>query len=269
MKNKLKTLENIIAEMKNVLIAFSGGVDSSFLVKVARDGLHDNVLAVTAVSDIQPDQELEDAKQLTLKLGVKHILVPTTEMSDENFLSNPPDRCYICKKNIFSELKRIAIEKSIPFILDGSNADDLDDYRPGTRALRELNIRSPLREVGFTKMEIRKLSERMGLPTWEKPASACLASRIPYGDRITTEKLKRIDKAESFLREFRFKQVRVRDHNGIARIEVTPEEISVFMKKGFPEIVSRRFKEFGFIYVTLDMNGYRRGSLNKMLNMDG
>ena len=269
MKNKLKTLENIIADMKNVLVAFSGGVDSSFLVKVARDVLRDNVLAVTAVSDIQSEQETEDAKQLTLKLDVKHILVPTTEMSDENFLSNPPDRCYICKRNIFSKLKRIAIEKSIPFILDGSNADDHDDYRPGMRALRELNIRSPLREVGFTKIEIRKLSERMGLPTWDKPALACLASRIPYGDRITTKKLKRIDKAESFLREFRFKQVRVRDHNGIARIEVTPEEISVFLKKGFPEIVSRRFKEFGFIYVTLDMNGYRTGSLNKMLNMDG
>jgi len=204
-----------------------------------------------------------------MEIDVKHIIIQTREMSDETFVSNPPDRCYHCKKRIFSELKKIAIEKSIPFIIDGTNADDLNDYRPGMRALRELNIRSPLREAGLTKMEIRKYSERMGLPSWDKPALACLASRIPYGDRITSDKLKRIDQAEFFLREFRFKQIRVRDHNGIARIEVSPEEIDFFLKEGFPEIVSKRLKSFGFTYVTLDLEGYRTGSLNEMVKING
>ena len=266
---KFKRLQRIISELNSILVAFSGGVDSAFLLKVARDVLQDHVLAVTASSEIQLSHELEEAKRFAADLGVDHLIIQTREMEDETFLSNPRDRCYHCKKMIFSELKQIARKRNIPFIIDGSNADDTDDYRPGMKALGELGIRSPLKEAGFTKAEIRKHSQEMGLPTWNKPALACLASRIPYGDRITPEKLRRIDRAEAFMRMQGIIQVRVRDHGSVARIEVAPDEKSKFSDISFAHMVVRKLKEIGYAYVALDLEGYRTGSLNETVTQNG
>jgi uncharacterized protein len=264
-QKKLTHLTRILKEMDSVLVAYSGGVDSAFLLKVARDTLGDHVYAVTAESEIHPDFEIEGARELAKKLDVRHELVRSTEMEDETFLANPPDRCYHCKKHVFSELKSIAEKNGIPWIADGSNVDDTGDYRPGMKALEELGIRSPLREAGLTKAEIRELSKELGLPTWNRPAMACLASRIPYGTRITPEALKRVAEAERLLRKLGFQQVRVRDHGTVARIEVPPGEKKALLDEEMSALLVIKLKTLGYKYVSLDLEGYRTGSLNEAL----
>ena len=268
-EDKLERLKEILAGMQRVLIAFSGGVDSTFLLAVARDVLSGNVLAVTAKSEVQVSDELEEAAVFVSHLDVEHVMILTDELGDERFVSNPPDRCYHCKKKIFSEMVRMADERGIEWVLDGSNADDVRDYRPGMKATAELGVRSPLKEAGLTKQEIRVLSKKRKLPTWDKPALACLASRIPYGTRITTEKLRRIDDAESFLRREGLKQVRVRDHGVVARVEVAQEEMERFFVEVFARRVVRILKDLGYSYVALDLEGYRTGSLNETVVSHG
>ena len=255
--------------MRRVLIAFSGGVDSSFLLKVALDALgKDNVLAVTADSETYPRTELKEASDLARNLGLdgRHRIIQTSEFKIKKFSENPPDRCFYCKYELFSKLKKIARESKISYVLDGSNYSDRDDFRPGRKAINKLKIRSPLLESELTKQEIRKLSKKLGLPTWNKPAFACLSSRIPYGENITLEKLNRIEKAEEFLRSSGFSQLRVRDHQGIARIELEAKELSKLMNQDLRKKVYQKLKSFGFSYVTLDLLGYRTGSMNEVLS---
>ena len=243
------------------MIAYSGGVDSTFLLKVARDTLGDNVLAVIAESPTYPSTEALYAKKLCDELGVKHQIIQTDEFSNEDFLSNPKERCYYCKRELFSKLLQIAKEHNVPYVLDGSNADDRSDYRPGTRAKEELGVRSPLMELGFTKQIIRDLSRELNLPTWDKPSYACLASRIPYGTRITKELLERIEEGEKYLKSLGFNQLRVRHHGNIVRIEVEKDSAGEIMQR--MDQVSDKFEELGYTYVTLDLKGYRSGSMNE------
>jgi pyridinium-3,5-biscarboxylic acid mononucleotide sulfurtransferase len=263
---KLEALKARLGELDRVAVAFSGGVDSTFLLSVAREVLgRDRILAVTAESEIHSAAETGDARKLARRIGVRHLTVESGDMRDPSFLANPPDRCYRCKKRVFRALKAVAAERGIGTVVDGTNADDASDYRPGRRALRELGIVSPLQEAGLTKREIRKLSRERGLPTWNRPALACLATRIPYGTRITPPVLKRIDASETALRAMGFVQVRVRDHGDLARIEIAAAEMDAVRKPGLFSKIVKRFKAAGYRYVTLDLEGYRTGSLNETL----
>ncbi|TET26985.1 ATP-dependent sacrificial sulfur transferase LarE [Candidatus Aerophobetes bacterium] len=262
---KLEILKEILRETESALIAYSGGVDSTFLLKIARDTLGSDVLAVTADSPTYPSQEIQEAKALARKLSVRHLTIETEEFADSNFISNPPDRCYYCKKELFSKLRKIARENHLNHILDGSNLDDEKDFRPGMRAAREFGVRSPLREAGFTKEDIRQLSKELDLATWNKPALACLASRFPYGKPLTKQDLGRVGKAEKLLRDMGIGQIRVRHHGHIARIEVPRGEINRFLSDSFRKKLVDKLKELGYTYVTLDLEGYRTGSMNEVL----
>ena len=264
MDKKLKKLKQVLSEAKSALIAFSGGVDSTFLLSIAKEVLADKILAVTAKADIFPSYETREAKEIADSTGVNHIFLETAQLQATNFVNNPPDRCYICKKILFTNLLKIAKENNLNCVLDGSNYDDLSDYRPGAQAALELGIKSPLQEVKLTKAEIRMLSEKMGLKTWDKPPLACLATRIPYGEMITKEKLKRIDQAETFLLQLGTKGMRVRDHNDIARIEVTKEDIPRLLDPNCADKIVVHLKRLGYTYITVDLEGYRTGSLNEM-----
>ncbi|MCX7922192.1 MAG: ATP-dependent sacrificial sulfur transferase LarE [Clostridia bacterium] len=263
--NKLDSLKSSIKSMEKLVIAFSGGVDSTFLLKVAYDVLKDNVIAVTARSSTYPEREYKEAVDFITKLGAKHITIVSEELDIEGFSSNPVNRCYYCKKELFTKIQEIAIQNNIKYIADGSNVDDLGDYRPGMQALKELQVVSPLREAGMTKDDIRILSKDMDLPTWDKQAFACLSSRFPYGQEITREKLEMVDKAEQFLMDLGFKQLRVRHHGDVARIEVAAHDRKKFFDEELMDRVYARFKEIGFMYVSLDLKGYRTGSMNEAI----
>ena len=262
---KRKKLNSLLQDMKSVLVAFSGGVDSTFLLKMAADVLKGKVLAVTALSETYPGREYEEACSLVKAMGVRHITVETSELNNPGFAGNPPDRCYYCKKELFSVLKGIAEQEGIAFVLDGTNADDTDDFRPGTKAAQELGVQSPLKEAGLTKKDIRILSKELGLSTWDKPSFACLSSRFPYGEPITVHGLDMVERAETFLRDKGFRQVRVRHHKLLARIEVEEEDIERICSRELREHITAEFKRIGYQYVAIDIQGYRTGSMNEVL----
>jgi len=263
---KLERLKGMLGEMESVLIAYSGGADSTFLVRIARDVLGDRVLAVTATSPTYPTHELEAARRTAAELGVKHSVIVTEETSDPRFAANPPERCYWCKKGLFSELAVMARDLGLNHVLDGSNFDDADDFRPGMKAAEECGVRSLLKEVGITKPEIREYSKLLGLPTWDSPSSACLASRFPYGTRITAKGLNTIELAEGFLRKAGLNQVRVRHHGTIARIEAAEGDAPKLLSGTLRSEISKYFKQLGYTYVTIDLDGYRTGSMNEVLS---
>ena len=262
MNEKFASLKKYLSELGSMAVAFSGGVDSTFLLKVAHDLLGEKVIAVTAASNALPARELEVTKNFCQTENIRQVIFNSDELISEIFLRNPKDRCYICKRAIFEKILSIAAENNIAHVVEGSNIDDTGDYRPGMRAIAELGIKSPLRQVGLWKKEIRALSKDLNLKTWDKPSYACLASRFVYGESITPEKLTMIEKAEEFLIDAGFKQVRVRLHGNIARIEILPSDFDKFLEKNFREKVAAQFKSYGFDFVTLDLQGYRVGSMN-------
>ena len=262
---KLNKLQENIRNLGSLAVSFSGGVDSTFLLKVAVEVLGNQALAVTARSSTYPARELKEAEAFAKSIGAKHIVIDSEELEIEGYSDNPVNRCYYCKHELFEKVKEVARQNGIRYVSDGSNLDDLGDYRPGMQAARELEVVSPLKAAQMTKDDIRLLSKEMGLPTWNKPAFACLASRFPYGQKITKEKLAMVDKAEQFLLDLGFRQVRVRHHGDLARIEVGPEELSRFFDGEFMAKVYAEFKQIGFTYVALDMKGYRTGSMNETI----
>lgn len=262
MRSKLSKLEKIIKDMGSLIVAYSGGVDSTFLIKFAKDVVDTNVIAVTARSPIHPKAEYEEAKKIAESLGVRCITIRSKELNIPQFVANTPRRCYYCKKALFTQLKEIAEKRRIPWVADGTNFDDSSDFRPGIEALEELGIKSPLKEAGFTKEEIRKISKKMGLVTWSRPPSTCLATRIPYGEIITKKKLKMIELAEDYLHSIGISQVRARHHGKIVRIELKKEDMNLFSKPEFRKKVVSAFKKLGYTYITVDLEGYRTGSMN-------
>ncbi|MGD0336779.1 MAG: ATP-dependent sacrificial sulfur transferase LarE [Candidatus Omnitrophota bacterium] len=262
--DKLKRLKKIISGYGSCAVAFSGGVDSTLLLKVASGLLpKDKLLAVTANSPTYPAEELIAARKTARILGVRHKIIKTRELKNKRFLSNPVDRCYFCKKELFLKMRSLARKNGIISVLDASNLSDSEDFRPGNLVKEELGVRSPFVEAGFTKEDIRRTSKQLKLPTWDKPNLACLASRIPYGTKISVDLLKRVHRAESYLKEMGFRQVRVRHYNGLCRIEVCRNEIPRLIKDR--EEVVDKLKKLGYNYITVDLNGYRTGSLNEVI----
>ena len=263
---KLENLKESIRRMGSLAVAYSGGVDSTFLLKVAHDVLDANVIAVTARSSTYPEREFREATDFAQKIGVRHRVIVSEELDIEGFADNPVDRCYFCKRELFTKILDVARQSGLQYVADGSNVDDLGDYRPGMRAVMELGIVCPLKDAGMGKNDIRILSKEMNLPTWDKPAFACLSSRFPYGQKITREKLDVIDKMEQFLLDSGFRQVRVRHHGDMARIEVSAEERRKFFDTDLMDRIHEKFRQFGFAYVALDLKGYRTGSMNEVID---
>jgi pyridinium-3,5-biscarboxylic acid mononucleotide sulfurtransferase len=266
--DKFEQLRALFQEMEQALIAYSGGVDSTLVAKIAYDVLGDRALAVTAVSPSLLPEELEDAKIQAATIGIPHQIVQTHEMENSNYTSNPVNRCYFCKSELHDTLKPLALQLGYPYVVDGVNADDLHDYRPGIQAAKERGARSPLAEVGVTKVEVRQLSQQLGLPWWDKPAQPCLSSRFPYGEEITVAKLQRVGRGEIYLRKLGWQNLRVRSQGDTARIELPPEQIKEFVLTNDLQTLVSAFQDFGFIYVTLDLEGYRSGKLNQVLNRE-
>ena len=263
-QKKYENLKEYLRSLGSVAVAFSSGVDSTFLLKTAHDVLGDQCLAITAMSCSFPKRELEEAKAFCEKEGIKHVICESEELSIEGFAQNPKNRCYLCKKELFEKIQKIAADNGMKAIVEGSNLDDNGDYRPGLQAVAELGIKSPLRHCDLTKADIRALSHYLHLPTWEKQSFACLSSRFVYGETITEEKLGMVDKAEQLLLDLGFHQLRVRIHGKMARIEVLPDELQKILDKR--EQIVKAFKEYGLPYVTMDLQGYRMGSMNETLD---
>ena len=268
--SKLTYLRQIIASLDSVAVAYSGGTDSSYLLAVCMDVLGpDRVLALTADSPLTPRAEMEDARRLASELGARHQVLPSDELSIPTIVANPPDRCYHCKFTRFEALQNVARSEGLANLVHGENADDVQDYRPGSRAAKELGVRAPLREAGLTKSEVRGASRERGLPTWDRPANACLASRFPYGTRLTVEGLARVESAEDILRHiWGLRQLRVRDHFPVARLEVPADEIPRLVMAKNRDAAIKALRRLGYRYVTLDLAGYRMGSLNDELEAE-
>ena len=262
---KYDALIETLKSLGSVVVAFSGGVDSAFLIFAAREALGDRVIAATAASAVFPERELKEAKAFCADRGIRQVVIRVDELNIKGFAQNPKDRCYLCKRDLFGRILDIQRDQGFAAVVEGSNADDDGDYRPGLRAIAELGVVSPLRACGFTKADIRALSRHFGLPTWAKQSFACLASRFPYGDTISREKLAMVDRAEQLLLDLGFRQLRVRIHGSLARIELEPEQFPHFMQPEIRARVAKAFKDIGFAYVTLDVTGYRTGSMNETL----
>ncbi len=264
-QQKLDDLRRSLSALGSVVVAYSAGVDSTLVLRVAHDTLGDRVLAATGLSDTYPDEEMAEARELAAEIGVEHVMLRTEELTDPRYAMNSHQRCFFCKNELYGKLRELASERGFEHIVDGTNADDIGDHRPGLRAARQLGVRSPLQEVGMTKDEIREISNVLGLRTWDKPAFACLSSRFPYGTPITVEKLKQVAEAERAVRQLGFKGFRVRHHDEIARLEVDPAD--------FPRVIDlhdeivRGVRDAGYRIVTLDLRGYRSGSLNEGLSL--
>jgi pyridinium-3,5-biscarboxylic acid mononucleotide sulfurtransferase len=269
LKEKKQRLVDILKAYDGLVVAFSGGVDSTFLLAVAKDVLGENVLAVTATSAIHPQTESLAAGEIARALGVSHRMVPSREMDLPEFVANPANRCYVCKRHVMAEVLRIAAEMGIAHVAHGVNVDDLGDFRPGLKAAEEMGLLAPLLEAGLTKADIRTLSRRMGLATWNKPSLACLASRIPYGTQITPENLSMVEAAEDFLRGLGFAECRVRHHGAVARIELAQRDLKKALREPARAAIVRRMREIGFRYVAVDLEGYVTGSLNRALEGKG
>ena len=268
MSDKQEELEKLLESYKRVAVAFSSGVDSTYLLKMAQKVLGENVIAVTASSCSFPKRELEEAKTFCRENGIRHIVVESEELDIDGFRQNPKNRCYLCKHELFEKIRSIAKENGIETVVEASNTDDDGDYRPGLVAVKELGIDSPLRRVGLSKKEIREYSKELGLPTWNKQSFACLSSRFVYGETISEEKLAMVDQAEQLLLDMGFHQLRVRIHDKLARIEVQPSEFEKIMQEENRTKIFHKLKQYGFTYVTLDLQGYRTGSMNETLSAE-
>ena len=264
---KYDALRGRLQDLGSLAVAFSGGVDSTFLLQVAHDVLGDRALAVTAAPPFVPVREQKEASDFCRKAGIRQIVIPAEALDLDGIRHNPPDRCYHCKRMIFGRIIDAAKEAGIPYVAEGSNTDDTGDYRPGMRAIRELGVLSPLLDAGLSKADIRTLSKELALPTWDKPSFACLASRFVYGEAITDERLSMVDRAEQLLLDLGFRQFRVRIHGDLARIEILPEDFDRIMTPEVRGQITTALKEYGFSYVTLDLSGYRTGSMNEVLKI--